>query len=134
MNAKGRCLHCSHWLRRVLVLPPRAKQLLQTYAPGGQRPLLPGPQDSSKAKISVTKVETSGPAGEHYIQIANGVRVLLSTTFCDCVPPNMDAAHAGVRREARRGVMDGVDLGWARALASVPAATRGVCRVLNTGR
>ncbi|KIZ02309.1 hypothetical protein MNEG_5654 [Monoraphidium neglectum] len=49
-----------------------AKQLLQTYAPGGQRPLLPGPQDSSKAKISVTKVETSGPAGEHYIQIANG--------------------------------------------------------------
>lgn len=58
-------LHTTHTQRS-------AAQLLQLYAPGGQRPLLPGPQGDVSA--SVARVETSGPPSEHFIQITNQVR------------------------------------------------------------
>ena len=34
-------------------IPIRTKQLLQTYAPGGTRPLLPGSQDNKAVQLSV---------------------------------------------------------------------------------
>ncbi|KAI8471595.1 MAG: coth protein-domain-containing protein [Monoraphidium minutum] len=54
-------------------IPVRARQLLQLYAPGGRRPLLPGPQDPSRASASVSRVEAGGPEGERFIQITSGV-------------------------------------------------------------
>lgn len=59
-------------------LPPArarsASQLLQQYAPGGARPLLPGVQEPSALRVAVTKVEAGGPEGERYIQLTNQAR------------------------------------------------------------
>jgi hypothetical protein len=46
-------------------IPIRTRQLLQVYAPGGLRPLLPGPQDNKAVQLAV------GRRDSQYVEIVN---------------------------------------------------------------
>jgi hypothetical protein len=50
-------------------IPIRSKQLLQTYAPGGVRPLLPGPQDVSAVRLALGRSDTSS-AAQQFVEVS----------------------------------------------------------------
>jgi hypothetical protein len=78
-------------------IPTRSKQLLQTYAPGGTRPLLPGPQDVSAVRLALGRSDTSSPAQQQFVEVSIPVGQRVSSGLAH------NNAHAPAHEKAQQG-------------------------------